>query len=127
MIQVEKEIKLYVSLEELIDDLSKDLFLKTPCQENRDFSIVFLPTYEAGGYLDMSHQEELTAMLDAMRNDPKSSKKSRSQSGKKSKGKGEKKERKKKSKKDKETDGKGEKKKKPKTTKKKTKKTTSSK
>ena len=67
MIQVDKDVKRYSSLEDLVAGVKKDLYLRNPCQENRDFGTVFLKiSYEAAGYLD-TNNEEVKEVLDNLR------------------------------------------------------------
>jgi len=63
LIQIENDIKRYVSLIELVEDLGEDLFLKVPCSENRDFGIVFVPRCEVNGYLDPTTAAAINSMI----------------------------------------------------------------
>eukprot|EP01087_Luapelamoeba_hula_P020228 TRINITY_DN686_c0_g1_i1.p1 TRINITY_DN686_c0_g1~~TRINITY_DN686_c0_g1_i1.p1 ORF type:complete len:603 (-),score=134.60 TRINITY_DN686_c0_g1_i1:128-1936(-) len=51
LIQIDDKLRTYATLIDLVDGLKGDMFLQTPCSDSRDFAIVFMPTYESGGYL----------------------------------------------------------------------------
>ena len=61
-------MKRYETLQELIDDVSKALYLRIPCQESRDFSSVFAHSFEAAGYLD-TNNENISAIIQSIKKD----------------------------------------------------------
>lgn len=67
MIQVNNELRRYEDLCELIKDLKKDLFLKTPCNEGRKFNIIFSQQFASQGYADPAQLEEDMKVISSLK------------------------------------------------------------